>query len=371
MRILHISAGNLYGGVERIVAECASARQLQPDVDPAFAVCFDGRLAREIRGTGAACHLLGDVKASRPHTVFRARKRLADLIGAIGPEVVVCHSSWAFGLSAPVLRRRDVASAIWVHDRLSGHPWAERWAALSRPDVVICNSRHTAGTARTVFPDSDAHVVYAPVRRPVPLSEQDRQSLRASLGADLSTCVVLTAARFEAWKGHRELLQALAPIASPWQLWVAGGAQKPAEKGYVEALQAQCRASGIQDRVRFLGHRDDVPALMQGADLLCQPNTAPEPFGLVFVEALYAGIPVVTTAAGGALEIVSPDCGVLVEPGSADALTAALRRVVNDPAQRRGLGAAGPARAALLCDPAARLQDLARVLATVRTHATQ
>ena len=60
---------------------------------------------------------------------------------------------------------------------------------------------------------------------------------------------------------------------------------------------------------------------MHAADIHCQPNTAPEPFGLVFVEALYAGLPVVTTALGGALEILTDACGVLVPAGDAPALT--------------------------------------------------
>ena len=67
--------------------------------------------------------------------------------------------------------------------------------------------------------------------------------------------------------------------------------------------------------MRFLGERRDVAACMRAADIHCQPNTAPEPFGLAFVEALYAGLPVVTTALGGALEILTDACGVLVPAG--------------------------------------------------------
>ena len=60
------------------------------------------------------------------------------------------------------------------------------------------------------------------------------------------------------------------------------------------------------------GHdqRDDVPRLLAAADIFCQPNLGPEPFGIGFVEALSAGLPVITTATGGALEIVDGDCGI-------------------------------------------------------------
>ena len=67
---------------------------------------------------------------------------------------------------------------------------------------------------------------------------------------------------------------------------------------------------------------------------------------------MYAGLPVVATALGGAREIVTPACGVLVPAGDIPALRAALERFVADAALRRRLGAAGPARAVELCAPA-------------------
>ena len=96
-----------------------------------------------------------------------------------------------------------------------------------------------------------------------------------------------------------------------------------------------------------------MPALLAAADVLCQPNTGPEPFGVAFVEALYAGRPVVTSRLGGAIEIVAADCGLLVEPADPAALAAALAALIADPQSRARLGAAGPARARALCDPAA------------------
>ena len=68
--------------------------------------------------------------------------------------------------------------------------------------------------------------------------------------------------------------------------------------------------------MRWLGQRRDVPELLAAADIYCQPNVGAEPFGIVFVEALYTGLPVVTTALGGALEIIDASCGVLVPPGA-------------------------------------------------------
>lgn len=366
VKVLHLCAGNLYGGIERIVAECATDRGLVPAMAPRFATCFDGRLAAELDATGAPCVRLGDVRASRPHTVVRARRRLGDLLGADRPHAAICHSPWTFGLAAPVLRRAAVPSLLWTHDRLSGRTWPERWASLTRPDAIVANSRFTAGSIPLLYGDAPSTVIYAPVPAPERIDPAEKARLRASQGITrANTCVLLVASRFERWKGHLDLLLALADVAGDWCLWIAGGPQKPGEADYERQLRTVCVERGIEARVRFLGERRDVAALMQSADVHCQPNSGPEPFGLVFVEALSASLPVVTTNMGGAAEIVTRDCGVLVAPGDVAALRSALQRLIDDPPARRTLGAAGPARAAALCDPATQLRQLSTLVESI------
>ena len=119
-----------------------------------------------------------------------------------------------------------------------------------------------------------------------------------------------------------------------------------------------------------MGERADVPDLLAAADIHCQPNSAPEPFGLAFVEALYASLPVVSSDAGGVPEIVTPACGILVPPGDAEALRAALASLIADPERRTVLGAAGPARARALCDPQRQLELLEAALATAHPRVT-
>src|SRR5207244_2005466 len=121
---------------------------------------------------------------------------------------------------------------------------------------------------------------------------------------------ILQASRLERWKGqavHLEVLGRLKEVPG-WAAWVAGGPQKAGEAEFLAELKAAAVANGVADRVRFLGQRSDVPRLMAAADVYCQPNTGPEPFGLSFVEALYAGLPVVTSGFGGASEIVTGEC---------------------------------------------------------------
>lgn len=364
VRALHLGAGNLYGGVERIVAECARSRALCASLVPRFAVCFDGRLAGEIDASGAGCERLGPVRVSRPHTVWRARRRLSRTLADRPADAVICHSSWMLALAAPVVRRTGAQLVLWLHDTVSGRTWVERWARWHRPDLVISNSRFTAESLPALFTGIAGVVLYAPVAAGHDPGPEARDALRRGLGAAADDVVIVIASRFEEWKGHRVLLSALGRVEGPWRLWIAGGAQRPHEESYAADLRAMAAAGGIADRVAFLGERRDVPALCRAADVHCQPNTRPEPFGLAFVEALYAGLPVVTTDLGGAREIVTRECGGLVPPGDAGALADALQTLVRDAALRQRLGAAGPARARALCDPADQLARLWRLLST-------
>jgi glycosyltransferase involved in cell wall biosynthesis len=127
-------------------------------------------------------------------------------------------------------------------------------------------------------------------------------------------------------------------------------------------VEAEANRLQLAERVRFLGHRSDVPALMCAADIFCQPNADPEPFGVVFVEALQAGVPIVTYSMGGPQEILDQNCGILVPPGDLAGLHSALVRLMEDAPLRAKLGSAGPARAKSLCDPAQQIRRTYEIL---------
>ncbi len=106
---------------------------------------------------------------------------------------------------------------------------------------------------------------------------------------------------------------------------------------------AQAEALGLSSRVHFLGHRTDMPALMRAADVFVFPSRY-EPFGLVLLEALASGLPVVTVEAVGGASIITSDCGiVLPDPNDADALSSALGALTQDPERRKRMGAAARA----------------------------
>jgi glycosyltransferase involved in cell wall biosynthesis len=147
-----------------------------------------------------------------------------------------------------------------------------------------------------------------------------------------------------------------------WACWLAGGVQRPSEQVYQDELRRRVSELGIGDRVQFLGQRTDVPRLLAAADIHCQPNTGPEPFGITFVEAMQSGLPVVTSPIGGAFEVVDESCGVFVPPGDVAGLAAALRRLIDNPAERSRLGSAGPGRAKQLADPSGRMARIHALL---------
>lgn len=329
-----------------------------------FAVATDGRLLSELRERGARVHVLGDVRLSHPSSVLRGRHHFRSLLRAHSYRAVVCHAPWSHAIFAGVARDCGLPTILWQHDRATGTTLVERACRAAGADLVICNSTWTSATAQFLQPGVPHRVVYCPVADKTVRAA--RPEVRAQLGARAADVVVLSASRMEPWKGHRELVRALAALSSlPWALWIAGGAQREHERAHAAALVDDVRQHGLDSRVKFLGERRDVERLLAGADLLAQPNSEPEPFGIIFAEALRAGVPVVTTNMGGAPEIVDDSCGRIVAAGHPGALAGALRTLVVDRELRDSLGAAGPARAARLCDPSRALAQFSDALSSI------
>lgn len=359
MRLLHIYGGQLYGGVERLLVTLWEQAAEAPAIEQRFALCHAGRLARELEARGAEIHWLGEVRASRPWQVLRARRRLRHWLAASGVEAAICHSWWPYAVFAPAVRAAGLPVGLWVHETATGKGWLERWAARPpRPELLLTWGTGMAAALERLFPGQAVAVIHPPVAPPARLDTAQRLERRRQWGAGDADVVLLQASRLEPWKGHGLLLDALARLrALPgWQLWIAGGVQRPHEAEYLHALQAQAQRLGLAERVHWLGERQDMKELLQAADIFCQPNTAPEPFGLVFVEALAAGTPVVATAHGGALEIVTPACGLLTPP-AAPALAAALETLITDAGQRQAMAEAAPERARALSAPARQMRQ--------------
>lgn len=369
IRILHLSTDTIFGGVETYLLALVRYGRATESIESSFALAGEGRLGDELRQLRAPAHPLGDVRVRRPSSVRTARRILSELLAREEFDVAICHSPWAQALFAPVVRKAGLPVVFHLHGNVTGRHWLERWARLSPPDMVLTNSEFTASTLEALYPGVNFELIRYPVEDFSSGTDlSDRRAIRDELNTGMDEVVIVQSCRMEGWKGHRLHLQALARLRDlpGWTAWIVGGAQRPGEIAYQRELEALAERGGIRDRVRFVGQRRDVPRILHAADIHCQPNLGPEPFGIAFIEALYAGIPVVTTAIGGALEIIKPGCGVLTKPGDASALAAALRELILQPDLRSRLGAAGPARAAELCDPATQVRRLSAALEPLR-----
>jgi glycosyltransferase involved in cell wall biosynthesis len=360
MRVLHVHSGNLYGGVETLLATLARTGAACPSMESQFALCFEGRLSRELRDACVQVHPLGGARVRSPLSVRRARLALTTLLSAARFDVAVCHSPWSQAVLGPAVRAAGVPLVLWLHAAIGGRHWLERWARRTPPRAVVCNSRFTAAALPRLYKEVRAEVVHCPVAPPPRVSSDERERVRAELDTDAGAIVVAQVSRMEPCKGHAAHLRALGRLRDVpgWVCWMVGGGQRGAEGAYEARLKEEARRLGVAARVRFTGQREDVSRLLAAADLYCQPNAAPDSFGLTFVEALHARLPVVTTATGGALEIVDDTCGMLVAPGDERGLAAALRTLLEDAPLRERLGTKGPARARALCDPTTQLGKL-------------
>jgi glycosyltransferase involved in cell wall biosynthesis len=211
---------------------------------------------------------------------------------------------------------------------------------LSAVDQLVCVS---TGAARSMQCAGVPAAKLTVVRNGVPPAAEQPgpvpmlRELRLPAGARL----VLTVARFSKQKGHRFLLQAMPTILAACPtvkfLWVGQG---PLKAG----LRREVRKRGLESAVRFLGQRDDVAALLAGADLFVLPSLF-EGLPLVILEAMAAGRPVVATSTLGTDEAVVDDVtGRLVQPGNSQALAAGVLEALTSPKLAARWGAAGRER---------------------------
>jgi glycosyltransferase involved in cell wall biosynthesis len=368
MRLLHVYSGNLYGGVERVLVTLASSGDASFRHE--FALCYEGRLAEELQALGAAVHRLPPARLRWPLTIRRARQRLDALLATSAVDIVVCHAPWSLGMFGAVGHGRGIPIVLWQHGAATGHV-IDRWAASIAPDLIISNSRYTAGTLGTRYANVPRRVLHYPVNRPSDTPIQSRQQIRGRLAVPQEAVLIAHVSRMEAWKGHMALLTAMSTLSAldNWRVVFVGGPQRPSERRYFDRIRQSASELGLPERVLWPGEQRDVQSILRAADIYCQPNTGPEPFGIALVEALWAGLPVITTALGGPVDIVDESCGIAVPPGDVTALADAIRRLCTNSALRQTLAAGGPGRAAALCDPTSRMRDLRVALESIFTPA--
>lgn len=265
---------------------------------------------------------------------------LARLLRRERPAVFHAHMSspvaCKWGLAAAVLAR---VPAVLGTVQVGGYEPPDRSAywqlrALSRGvDRYLAVSHGIANelVGTLGWPREKIDVVYNAVDL-ARVEVEAPPGLREELGGSEGRPLVLTPARLDAQKGHRFLFEAIQQVPEANFLLAGEGP----ERAQLEALAAQL---GIVDRVRFLGRREDVPQLLAACDVFVLPSLY-EGSSLAVLEAMAAGIPIVSSAIGGTDELIEDGrSGLLVAPEDVAGLATALRRVIDGPGLRESLSA--------------------------------
>ncbi len=339
-RLLLVNPSPVRGGAEESLLEfltrCDPSR-----VQTTVACLADGPYTDDLEAAGVRVVRL---RAQRLRYVWMwalTVQRLARLARA--HDVVL---SWQvkghyYGTPAARLARRPVA--WWDHgirpargqDR---YLIDNRLPASVRADLVVCSSAASAARhspSRVILPG----IPLEPYRTP------DRVAGRALLGITGDTPAIGIVGRLQPWKGQHVFLRAAARLQERARFFVIGDVVGGFSASYPAELKRLVAELGIADRVEFLGQRADVASLLPGLDVFCLASFD-EPFGLVNVEAMAAGVPVVATRAGGVPEIIDDGTnGILVGVGDDAAMAAAVERLLADPAWAGSIAAAGRAKA--------------------------
>lgn len=311
------------------------------DVTPLELAGGDGR-----RGTKAeSVARLADVLRGRGGDVIHANSlSMGRLLGA-ARRGLSGHAAAMTGHVRDIVRlRRAESDDLGTLDRLAAVSEATRRGltdgGVASSSVAVVRN----GVDGTVF-------------RPDP---SRRAWLRGSLGLPDDAGVLLTVGQIALRKGQDVAAEAAVAVCRQAErsvFWVLAGARhsvKAESVAFDEGLAQRFASAGITDRLIRLGVRDDVPALMAGADVLLH-TPRQEPFGRVLLEAAACGLPVVTTDVGGTREMFPGDEACVVPADDAAAVATATTAILRDPAastgraaraRRRVLQAFTPARSA-------------------------
>lgn len=317
----------------------------------AIGACCEGPLLAEVRADGFAVVPLPPMRGVSPVALWRAYRALLALFRRERPDAVHAHMPISGVLARLAARHAGVPRiAVTCHGFLFNQPgaWPRRllgliteWCAGKITDVFLTVSREEAADARRLGIHANPIAIgngRDPARfRPDPAA---RARLRAGLGVPEGRVVVVITARLVRHKGFPELLAAMRTVDA--ELWIVGD-RLPSDHG--EDLEPLFAGAGLGDRLRRLGYRTDIPAVLAAADIFTLPSHF-EGLPMSIIEAMFCALPVVATDIRGSRELVTDgETGLLVPRSDIPALAAALQRLATAPALRHTMGQAGLARA--------------------------
>jgi glycosyltransferase involved in cell wall biosynthesis len=336
VKIVHVETGrHLYGGARQVCYLVEGLARLGVDN---VLLCPEGSaIAREpLPADIVEMPMAGDVDMG-------LIRRLRDVFASRRPDLVHVHSRRGADLFAGIAAAAGRWPAVLTRrvERPEWAPWARlkysRYAALVAISTAVeAELVEHAGIARERV-HRVASGVDTQLYRPDPAA---RGRLVDELGLRSDAVLIGVVAQLIPRKGHAMLLDAVAglPRRDAFMLLLFG--RGPLER----RLERDIASRELGGHVRLLGFRDDMPRLLPGLDIVAHPPSA-EGLGVAVLEAMSAGVPVAASAVGGVRDVIEDrDSGLLLPPGDSILWRGALERLIDDPAQRSRLGAAGRRR---------------------------
>lgn len=344
LNVMFVQGGAELAGAERVLL--ALLRHLDHRrVHPVVAFLARGPVVDLVDEAGADVVLLPESGRLRhahriPGVVgelaWTAQERGIDLIQATGEKMSV-YGGWA-------ARRAGVPGVFWLHDSPAsrdGGAWLAQAAMAVTPRASVVSCSRWLGEAFAQRWRLPARPILNGIELDRLPAQGDGAALRAEFGWPEDTTVHTHVGRLQRWKGAEVFLRAAARVgdADPSaRFLIVGGALFGREQRYAEGLPDLAASLGLEDRLRFAGHRDDALQLMASSDSIVHCSLRPDPFPTVVLEASCLGVPIVATRTRGPEEVIEHGrTGLLVAPGDADDLASNLLRLA-DPATRQRLG---------------------------------
>jgi glycosyltransferase involved in cell wall biosynthesis len=367
-RVLQVISNLDVGGAQSVVL---TLTRYLPDAgwEPVVATFSDGPLRREIEHLGVVVEVLG----ARRHSIlsgvvsarelWRIRRQLTRLVQDHHVAVIQTHLLrsldflvlslrwqqpvkavfWTFHNSRLALRRDQVSSASWTLPlkRLAYRTLYRVSGRLVAGYIAVSHDVATALERDVGVPRHAIRVIENAVDMDRFAGPVDRAAVRERLRLPAEATVMIVVAKLLPQKGHGVLLDALPEIYRrhpALHVILAGDGDLRAP------LERRVAAMGLSERVHFVGNRADVPELLRASDVFVLPSLW-EGLPMALLEAMAAALPVVATEVSGTRQvIVDRESGLLVPPGRAGDLAAAILELLGGPDRARALGIAARAR---------------------------
>jgi len=344
-RVLHVLANLGAGGAERMAVHIVlglNRQRFEPAV-VAYRARFGSDLEQQLDEAGVKTWFLD----KGPGFGWRTYYRLHRVFKEFRPDIVHTHVH---------VLRYAFPSLVYFKPRLMVHTvhnlaereveprarWLQR-LAYRRGVIPVAVAQEVAVSMERLYGIGNSRVVWNCIPTDVYASPQtSREVWRAKQGFSEEDVLFVCVARFAAQKNHALLINAFAkgPASDPKAHLVLAG------QGVLRAqLQERVNQLGLTNRVHFLGLRRDIPDVLGAADIFALGSDY-EGNPLSVIEAMAAGLPIVSTAAGGVPELLqNGKQGFIVQPGHCEQLSEAMSILLKDSDLRRTMGAAAAARA--------------------------